>query len=169
MSVETAEVEAERLLDRMWRSKTGELLLPVDPIVIAKRLGLHVFEGRLNSDVSALIQKEVGEDARIILNERDSVVRRRFSCAHELGHYIQKDTEDGAFAWTDYRGPLSEQGLDSQEIFANQFAAALLMPASEVRSRYDQGGRVADLAATFNVSIDAMQFRLANLQLKPTG
>lgn len=143
-------------------------MLPVDPIVIARRLGIRVFEGKLNADVSALIKKEVGEDARVVVNQADSAVRKRFSCAHELGHYIHhRNAGDKEFAWTDYRGPLSSSGLDSEEVYANKFAAALLMPAAEVRRRYESGGRAADLAATFRVSLEAMQYRLANLDLKP--
>jgi len=167
--VETPEDEAERLLDRAWtRLPDRSRAIPVDPIVIAKVLSINVFQGKLPPNVSAKISKEVGADPRIILNQADSPNRKRFSCAHEIGHYIQRGNTDAGFEWTDERGPLATEGIDADEIFANQFAASLLMPRDEVRSLHLNGGRVADLAVTFQVSVDAMQFRLNNLGLSAT-
>jgi Zn-dependent peptidase ImmA (M78 family) len=164
--VETAEKEATALLKSL--SDEGmDISVPIDPILIAKRLGIVVVETELKSDVSAEIRKEVGADPRIILNVSDSRTRKRFSCAHELGHYIQhirdESQPDEKFSWVDKRGPLASTGSNPQEIFANQFAAALLMPKEEVDSRVGSGVLVADLATVFGVSLEAMKYRLINL------
>lgn len=164
--MEAAEVEAERLLDKAWpRTKDGTMLLPVDPIVIAKKLSILVFEAKLSPDISGEIHKEPGEDPRIVLNRADSQNRKRFTCAHELGHYIEHGPQDDKFEWRDRRGPLAASGLDESEVFANRFAAALLMPRAEVEQMHSDGARVADLAITFGVSLDAMRYRLINLGL----
>jgi Zn-dependent peptidase ImmA (M78 family) len=60
---------------------------------------------------------------------------------------------------------LASAGTDEREIFANQFAANLLMPESEVRSRWQRTASPVTLAAAFRVSQDAMSFRLRNLGL----
>jgi Zn-dependent peptidase ImmA (M78 family) len=164
--MDTGEKEAERLLNSL-RDEGLDTSLPIDPIHIAKRLGIVVLETELKSDVSAEIRKDVGADPRIILNASDSRTRKRFSCAHELGHYIQHIQSDGdpdeKFSWVDKRGPLASEGIDSREIFANQFAAALLMPKDDVDSRVKTGALVADLATVFGVSLEAMKYRLINL------
>jgi len=64
----------------------------------------------------------------------------------------------------------SSSGEDYQEVQANQFAAALLMPEPLVREALASNGiDLADemalftLAETFEVSAQAMTFRLVNL------
>jgi Zn-dependent peptidase ImmA (M78 family) len=50
------------------------------------------------------------------------------------------------------------------EIFANKFAAALLMPKEEVERLEHDGLSPALLALKFGVSEEAMNFRLDNLR-----
>ncbi len=74
-----------------------------------------------------------------------------------------------------FRDKSAGQGTDRVEIDANTFAATLLMPEDMVRTqlrrRWEQDLSrpvdlvVADLAAEFDVSVQAMQFRLVNLGL----
>ncbi|MBT0974157.1 ImmA/IrrE family metallo-endopeptidase, partial [Salmonella enterica subsp. enterica serovar 1,4,[5],12:i:-] len=95
----------------------------------------------LDDDVSGALLKEPEQDPVIILNRNDSNVRKRFTCAHELGHYVKR-TENGQpleYEFVDYRGKLASQGVDSEEIFANNFAACLLMPEKEVRRLNNAG------------------------------
>jgi IrrE N-terminal-like domain len=70
------------------------------------------------------------------------------------------------------RNENSSTGDDLQEIQANRFAAALLMPEKLIReeitsSRFDLDDEedVSNLAKRFNVSATAMTFRLKNLGL----
>lgn len=166
--------DAERLLTRVWGTP-GEpgFWLPVDPIRIARQLGIDVYTNRLGTNVAAVLAKEPGEDPVIVLNAFDSRNRQRFSCAHELGHYVRRtnqsafdpvgfDTND--YEYTDYRSDLSSKGEDFEEVYANGFAACLLMPEAEVRKRYRDSSPV-DLAVIFDVSQEAMQIRLSSLRL----
>lgn len=171
----TAARDAEQLLRRVW-GVPGQpgFWLPVDPIRIARELGIDVYTNRLGNNVAAVLAKEPGEDPVIVLNATDSRNRQRFSCAHELGHYVRRtnqaafdpvrfDTND--YEYTDYRSSLSSTGEDVEEVYANGFAACLLMPEEEVRKRHGDASPI-DLALTFDVSQDAMQIRLSTLRLR---
>lgn len=153
------ERDANKVLDTMW----GESL-PVDPVQIAKRVGLKVFVTPLEPRISGAIVKEPGEDVTILLSADDSKNRQRFTCAHELGHYICRGAfDDDEFSYVDYRGDLAAAGTDKDEIYANQFAAALLMPADILKSLRHSGLEPFQLADRFGVSLEAMNFRLRNL------
>lgn len=108
-------------------------------------------------------QDPVHRGPAIYFNASDSLVRRRFTVAHELGHMVlgHRDApRDGPDAFrSGTRDPI--------ERAANQFAAELLMPAEAVR-RAVVSGRFAsleELASAFRVSPAAMNYRVTNLQL----
>lgn len=102
-------------------------------------------------------------------------VRSRFSIAHELGHYLlHKDSRslfiDKRNFAVYHRNELSSTGEDRLEIEANRFAAALLMPTDMLRNEitkndFDLGDEEvqSSLAKRFNVSTQAMAYRLASL------
>lgn len=168
MAVE-AERDAQQLLQKAWwKDAMSQLRLPVDPFAIARELGVQVYVDRsLPPEVSGMLRKQAGySDPEILLNAADSRNRQRFTCAHELGHYTQrvKNGQDESWEYVDRRDPLSAQGLDPDEVYANQFAAELLMPRDVVRERA-AGSNAAALAVDFGVSGDAMRFRLDNLRL----
>jgi Zn-dependent peptidase ImmA (M78 family) len=157
------EREAQQLLDTAWQGRS----VPVDPIQIAQQLGIKVFTAGLDEGIAGMLRKRAGHDPEIFINSADSLNRQRFTAAHELGHYIQHvATGEAEWEHVDYRGALAAEGTDPDEIFANQFAAGLLMPRAEIeRLRREQGYGPAPLAVEFGVSEEAMNFRLANLRL----
>jgi Zn-dependent peptidase ImmA (M78 family) len=120
----------------------------------------------MDSGVSGVIQKKAGRDAAIYLNDKDHPNRQRFTCAHELGHYVNH-TNNGVldYEFVDYRDQLAAEGTDPEEVYANRFAAALLMPAGEVRTLKRGGYDLVQLAYRFRVSEEAMTIRLASLDL----
>ncbi len=116
-----------------------------------------------------VLLKKLGEDPEIYLNERDSKNRQRFTCAHELGHYVKRSSM-GQEEWedVDLRDAFSSTGRDPDERYANQFAAALLMPKPAVKrevKRLKDRRLAPALAPRFGVSADAMHYRLENLGL----
>lgn len=159
-----AEGAAQDVLDRTW----GDAI-PVDPVKIARYLGIQAFEAQLDTGISGVLIKRTDRDPTIIMNNLDSPRRQRFTCAHELGHFVAKSNDPSEdqdnYESIDYRDSLSASGLDSAEIWANQFGAALLMPAQKVQECFAQGMTSIDMALAFDVSPDAMQFRLKNLNL----
>lgn len=160
----SAERDAEEMLRTHWAREDGTIPLPVDPIAIAGKLDIKVFTAPLEQNVSGKLFMKVGQDPEIYLNQADSYNRQRFTCAHELGHWtkhVAEGVESGEIV--DYRGPLSSTGTDHQEIYANQFAAALLMPAEEVQRLTERGYGPIAIADTLRVSPDAAAFRVTNV------
>lgn len=162
---QAAEKDAADLLARVWSSQD----LPVDPVRIAKELGIEAFAAQLDRNVSGALVKKPGRDPVILLNQDDSENRQRFSCAHELGHFVRRSNQMGEseeFEYVDLRGDLASTGLDEDEVYANTFAASLLMPREEVTARVKDGQSVVQMQLVFGVSGDAMENRLSYLGLK---
>ncbi|HWT95388.1 MAG TPA: ImmA/IrrE family metallo-endopeptidase [Solirubrobacteraceae bacterium] len=164
-----AERDAESLLDEVWLSDAfGRPNLPVDPVWIAQRLGIFVFIADLADGVSGMLVKRAGQDPQIYLQRDHHRNRQRFTCAHELGHFVAAGGDD-TMEYVERRALLASQGSDPSEIYANQFAAALLMPRDVVNERCDgvQFPNPVLMSYDFGVSADAMKYRLINLGHTP--
>ncbi|HSZ13743.1 MAG TPA: ImmA/IrrE family metallo-endopeptidase [Solirubrobacteraceae bacterium] len=163
------EDDARQLLLAVWAPDSDgvPIPLPVDPFVIAQKLGIKAYAAGLDEGISGMLVKRAGEDPEIYVHASDSPNRRRFTCAHELGHYYKRSaTGDTEWEYVEHRDLLTSAGNDAEEIYANKFAASLLMPREEVERRCTDGRAVPTLAFEFGVSEDAMRFRLVNLGLK---
>ncbi len=163
------ESDARLLLRAVWApdSEGAPVPLPVDPFVIAQKLSIKAYAAALDDGVSGMLLKRAGQDPEIYVHASDSPNRRRFTCAHELGHYYKRSAAgDPEWEYVEHRDLLTSAGNDPDEIYANKFAASLLMPREEVEHRFNEGQSVATLAFEFGVSEDAMNFRLVNLKLK---
>ena len=97
---------------------------------IARARGIEVVFDPLESteDMSGFYLRD--GDRRVIgVNSAHPRVRQRFTIAHELGHALLHDVQglhlDQAFKFRDSR---SAMAVDPEEMDANAFAAALLMP-----------------------------------------
>lgn len=84
----------------------------------------------------------------------DGPLRNHFTIAHELGHYVLH-SQFGKIA------PMiaGRKGSNRVEWEANWFAASMLMPADSFRNATHSGLTDMQLAARFNVSIEAAQVR----------
>lgn len=166
-----ADLAARRLLDRFTIDR-----LPIDPYDIAKDLDVIVVEQPMAADVSGMLVREP-ERTLLGINEDHHPHRKRFTAAHELGHLLLHrgrslimDTD----IRVNYRNSVSSLATDREEIEANRFAAALLMPEHLLRREIaggdfsDAAQLVADLAKRFDASPQAMNFRLVNLGVLPT-
>lgn len=149
---------------------------PIDVEGLAIRLGVRVLRKPLEADVSGILVMGAGQ-ATIVVNIDHHPHRQRFSIAHELAHYVLH--RDGATVFVDstltfYRDQRSSDGVYAQEIEANAFAAALLMPEPLVRRciaeeqlDFHDELAAARLAARLGVSQQALAIRLARLNLVP--
>jgi Zn-dependent peptidase ImmA (M78 family) len=164
-SVVDAEAAAARLLEGWWMDAAQDGPLPIDPFKIALNLGISVHSARLPADLSGQITFFDDGEAVITINGADHVNRRRFTCAHEVGHYTRRDVAEHSNGFVDYRDTLAGLGTEPEEIYANQFAAALLMPAHIVSDFAHRGMRVEWMAQLLGTSTQAMQLRLRNLRL----
>ena len=108
--------------------------------------------------------------------------RKRFTIAHELGHYFsfvsnrlskQRLERDGRVEDKAIIGarPSSSDHLSDADLKveaeANFIAANLLMPEDLVGASLLEGKNIEEMADEFGVSASAMGFRLQNLGLLP--
>lgn len=159
-----AERDAQRLLDRL-----GMTDIPVDPIKVARALGIVTWTSDLQENVAGVLVRKRGEPPEIYINAADHINRQRFTTAHEVGHFIDRARKGDAetpINFVDYRDDLSAQGTNPAEMYANGFAAALLMPEARVREHWAHDPDPVALASKFQVSPDAMGHRLHNLGLQ---
>lgn len=155
------------ILESHWAQDNGRVNFPVDPVAIAQRMGVRVLRARLDDEVSGLLVKEPRDEAAsIYLNADDSERRQRFTCAHELGHLSRRGrTEGERIGYVDSRDLESRTGTNPEEVWANRFAAELLMPAAAVRALWAKGESASRLARVFGVSAAAIEIRLESLGL----
>lgn len=156
-------IEGTEAAERIFENYCDDSI-PVDPARVAHALGIEVLHAELDPDVAGAI-RGVGDQATIYLSESDHPNRKRFTCAHEIGHFVWHRQNPNAFQYIDYRDGASSIGVDDDERYANAFAAALLMPEKHVRRLRSQGLDGTAMARTFGVSQAAMVNRLKNLGL----
>lgn len=160
-----------RAADVLRQHKLGSI--PVDPVVLANRLGMSVHNAKFSDDsIVGMIAKR-GESVTLLVNASDPPFRKRFTIAHELGHHFLHLLEDGEFVDGEadlFRLPYEEQkeitAERRREIQANLFAAALLMPEEDVQREWQRLHSLAAMARKFNVSESAMGYRIGQLGLE---
>ncbi len=161
---------------------TGLYQIPIPVEDVARHIGLRVEAVKFGDDVSgALMIKD--SNGVIGYNASHPRVRQRFTVAHEIGHWELHRNDSNLFVDKQYRvaialrDDLSSRGESRQEIEANAFAAALLIPSElllqEIRKHHfdlaTDERTLSDLAKLFKVSVQAMTIRLVNLGLYFAG
>ena len=163
---------------------SGVLEPPVSLERIAKICDIEIMYSLYQGDTSGLLIYDPDGTKTIGVNTFHSATRQRFTIAHELGHatlHLKSRPVSRPDVVIDkpgevlFRDELSSQARDPMEIEANAFAADLLMPASMVKQYFVAQVRrrpeatvedlVETLAKRFEVSAQAMSFRLMNLDL----
>ena len=134
--------------------------------------GLHVFMEQLDSKLAGMYVFVPGFGYCILINRLHRRERRRWTIAHEYGHYVFDRDKPGV----DY--VKAQIRKSESEKFADAFAAALLMPAAGVQHRfYEEYDRTGDfivsnllgMAEYFGVSLPAMALRMESLNLIGRG
>ncbi len=139
---------------------------------LCKNLNLKCFIGDYEDNISgSIIKDDEGDTYSIYANRKHPRNRRRFTLAHEIGHYIsylkgsysQKELQDeGGFE--DKAISYRKEGHHSKaETEANLIAAELLMPKSKVEELMRHGLTPEEMAEKFYVSPSAMTIRLQAL------
>lgn len=150
---------AYRLRERYHAHFGGaELPVPVERIA-EDLLGLAVTE-RDGLAVSGML---LPAEREIYVNAEEIPARRRFTLAHEVGHWVCQCLEGRGAPVMCRAEDVSENADRTLEREANVFAAELLMPESAVRAAW-----ATDLDACaeyFGVSGEAMRWRLYSFGL----
>ena len=132
-------------------------LLSVDPDIppvpvekIAEKLGITIVPFDFPDSFSGVFKQE----RRIIgVNKNHPLVRRRFTIAHELGHFVLGHEDDTIDERLDKPAPLERE--------ANTFASFLLMPKKMIEKAVaEKGIDLKALSLQFLVSEQALTIRL---------
>lgn len=146
-------------------------IYPTPLVSMAKDLGIKIYETYdLKDNQAGLIRKEK-DNYVIYLNIHDSSRRKRFTIAHEIGHFIlHKDILEKRELIDDIRQPILNRNTDKSqkekqqiEIEANIFAANILMPEKEFKKKFNQSNSVEEVAKYFSVSTAAAAIRAKDL------
>jgi len=165
---------AKKIINKYNYSKDT---LPVDVRLIMKDMNFIVKDIYLPDSVSAVL--DTRNDQPIVLVQKiHGKKRKRFSLAHELGHYILKSSPRSIHLdrHTFFRSHLSSSGIDLEEIRANRFAAEMLMPTDILlkilsedmpdlidSEEIDSLAALKELAKMFEVSIAALTIKISGV------
>ena len=134
---------------------------PVDVTAIAHDLGIKVYSALGSAELSGKIVKDPQMGGQsgyaIFVNDADAPVRKRFTIAHEIAHFILHKGEigDGIVEDALYRSGLSNK----QEAEANKLAADILMPWHLINQALSEPFKtIQDLANRFPVTIQVGVF-----------
>ena len=139
---------------------------------VLEDIGLRIFylSSMLKFSAIYLYDEQVG--GCIAVNADHSEERKRWSLAHEYGHFLVHRQRPSAYTDDNYqRKPESER-------FADNFAFYFLMPTSSLTRRVNDirrakkgvsTGDLCTLAYRYGVSVPAMSSRLEEMQLLPIG
>ena len=156
--------------DVLAKCRVQKLPVPVDEI--AKKLGLEIkTQGFGKEEFSGILVRE-GKHAVIGVNGSNAPNRKRFTIAHEIGHYLLHEGDrifiDRAYS-VNARNAESSLGTNTEEIEANTFASYLLVPEHFLRDDLstteidiEDEQAIKRLAKKYSVSLQAMTYRLLN-------
>jgi Zn-dependent peptidase ImmA (M78 family) len=162
---------AKRLAaDLLKRGRVRKAPIPVEKL--AALLNAEIVLQPFSGEISGIIHRNKDGRAVIGVNSSHPIQRQRFTIAHEIGHLLLHTDEnlhvDKNFP-IGLRSGSSSKAEDENEIEANQFAAALLMPADFIsRDVAPLIGKdvliaIGKLARKYGVSEQAMSIRLSVL------
>lgn len=140
MAVDDVAHSVDRIAFEIHR-QLGDIAGPIPVDQIALRLGIDdIRERPLDKFEAALVTDPERSGGAVLLNSRSNPYRRRYSLAHELGHFLcgwHKQPSKKGFVCSkrDMAVPSGNDVHVRQETEANQFAIELLAPERLV-SRY---------------------------------
>lgn len=169
------ETNIENAANKISSCFDGEVQIPI--VKIVDDLGFKVFFQELPMSLNGYLLingdlcEKYGSDRIMVLNKNNSAKRRRFTLAHELGHFL---LDDGAKGVCEYYKACEDDNDNSDcERLVGHFAAALLMPREEFKKRYNACIEentgilyidiVKQLSDIFNVPYKAVERRFIEL------
>jgi len=155
------------------RTRLGLGLGPIPDLegILELELGVRIFVRVLPSSVSGVYAYHPELGACIVLNKLHPHSRRRWTLAHELAHFMTTRYEPSVVM-------VNETRKSPDDVFADAFAAAFLMPSATVRRIFDEyvgeEGRFAARhlilgSRRLGVSLEAFTRQLESLELLGKG
>lgn len=133
------------------RDRAGlDEIAPIDVYDLAVRLGITV--RFMNVSMEGFYQKAT--PPRIFLSSLRPLMRRAFTCAHEIGHH-----EFGHGSTVDELQADDRQSFDKpEEVLADAFASFLLMPSIALRGAFARRGLLPETASPLQMLLLASEF-----------
>lgn len=129
----------------IWKDLCNQEI-PVVLNDIIQKLGIIVKSDELDIDGISRVDKD--GICFIMYNQKMSVVRQRFTVAHEIGHIVLDHIP--------IEGNTSQLSSVSQEKEANTFAGELLVPSSDIKMFMKDGTKnIQDIMERYQVSKEA--------------
>jgi Zn-dependent peptidase ImmA (M78 family) len=143
------------------------LSIPINVEDIAKSLSVQI-KKTPSKDFSGLLFRK-NEVAFMAINNEESLVRQRFTIAHELGHFFLHEDKNTFIEFRNREGNIIKNRKERE---ANQFAASLLMPRAFLEKDIKclptnsiSETEINYLSQRYKVSEESMTYRLINLHL----
>lgn len=159
---DSPEILAKAVLEQ-YKSEIGSLEFPINPFKILKSLDIKLVIKSFKNLEGLYIPATSDDDIDVVaINLNRPLHRQRFTAAHEICHYI-KDKQDTVIC------PISGR-KNRIEIFADSFAACLLMPTKELEKQvekyaneegYIELEKVIYVSEYFGVSFESCVFNIA--------
>jgi Zn-dependent peptidase ImmA (M78 family)/transcriptional regulator with XRE-family HTH domain len=150
----------------------GDGPIPILRDILEQEVGLRIFYIKLPPKFSAMYLYEHQLGGCIAVNSEHHEDRRRWSLAHDYGHFLVSRYKPVLYIEDGY------ERLPESERFVDLFALYFLMPTSSLTRRFNDIRRTkgkispADLcilAHYYGVSVEALSRRLEGMRLLPTG
>jgi Zn-dependent peptidase ImmA (M78 family) len=152
------------------RTENYQTTPPVNVYDIARNNGLEIIEKAFPQDqanISGFVTMQDGT-GKLYVNLADAPNRRRFTVAHELGHWRlhKEELRNNPQRSILFRIAIGQLNKDPIEKDANIFAANLLVPLELLR-QYRDGKTNEQLGELFGVSTEVIGYRLSLLEREP--
>lgn len=137
--------------------------IPANILKIAELNDIDVYEGDLDKKILGAIRYDKDKKGfTILLNKNQNNKQKRFTLAHELGHFfMHKEILESEEIHVDIMYKIK----DEEEKEVDYFAGALLMNRMLLEKMYENTTSITELADIFDVTTSAMTVRLDTLGL----
>ncbi len=159
-------LKPEELAQRYLSNHFGDQAIsyPISPFLFLNNEGVLFKLLNLKKLEGVYIPASSEDDLPVVgINFNRPITRQRFTAAHELCHHLKDSDKQFSCLSENFRNSKTEQ-------FAEQFAAALLMPISELKKQVDLRKNclgkinfddVLEIADFFGVSFESCLYRIA--------
>lgn len=150
----------EEATENMIFKLLGHVFAPIDINFILDKLNINVSETNLDSNAIGKITIEQS-NAEIVLNKKElNICKKRFTLAHELGHWHLYHLENKTDLVTEYS---NHKQTSIKEIYANRFATSILVPRRIFKNILQSTRDIPTLAQVFQVPENAIKYRIISI------
>ena len=168
------EIKAAQKIIRSYQYSKETIPVKIRQIMVD--MNILIKDVSLPNEISGVLDTR-GDQPIVLVHDNHGEKRKRFSLAHELGHFILNSSSRAIHMdrHTFFRSNFSSSGTDIEEIKANRFAAELLMPSDilweilldmpDLIDIDENEGLKAleDLAGKFEVSVAALTIKISGV------